>query len=144
MSSSEEEEMGMEGEGEEGEGEERENKKEMAETCSEGMDLESSKSKKKEKNELTPGVVYLSRIPPFMRPRKVRHLLSQFGSIGRIYLQPEGRPLVMRSLHVPMTSLQTQSFTRGGKSSRRTEGEITPRGGWSLWTSESPRQQRWH
>lgn len=39
---------------------------------------------------LTPGVVYLSRIPPFMRPRKVRHLLSQYGTIGRVYLQPEG------------------------------------------------------
>lgn len=35
------------------------------------------------------GVVYLSRIPPFMRPVKLRHLLSAYGEIGRIYLAPE-------------------------------------------------------
>ncbi|KAL8944348.1 MAG: hypothetical protein Q9216_000533 [Gyalolechia sp. 2 TL-2023] len=36
-----------------------------------------------------PGVVYLSRIPPFMRPSTVRHLLSPFGSIDRLFLTPE-------------------------------------------------------
>lgn len=36
------------------------------------------------------GLVYLSRIPPFMRPVKVRHLLEPYGDIGRIYLAPEG------------------------------------------------------
>ena len=36
------------------------------------------------------GVVYISRIPPGMRPTKVRHLMSQYGKIGRVYLQPEG------------------------------------------------------
>lgn len=35
------------------------------------------------------GVVYMSRIPPFMKPIKVRHLLSQHAEIGRIYLAPE-------------------------------------------------------
>lgn len=35
------------------------------------------------------GVVYLSRIPPFMRPQKVKDLLSRFGEIGRIFLTPE-------------------------------------------------------
>ena len=38
----------------------------------------------------TPGIVYLSRIPPFMKPLKVRHLLSQHGEVGRVFLQPEG------------------------------------------------------
>ena len=51
-----------------------------------GRGIEKGKKKKK----LTAGVVYLSRVPPFMRPRKVRHLLSKYGSIGRVYLQPEG------------------------------------------------------
>ena len=37
-----------------------------------------------------PGVVYLSRVPPFMKPYKLKHLLSPYGSVGRIYLQPEG------------------------------------------------------
>ncbi|KAL8796169.1 MAG: hypothetical protein Q9195_001502 [Heterodermia aff. obscurata] len=35
------------------------------------------------------GVVYLSRIPPFMRPSTVRHLLSPHGTITRLFLTPE-------------------------------------------------------
>ena len=37
-----------------------------------------------------PGIVYLSRVPPFMKPHKVKNLLSRYGSVGRIYLKPEG------------------------------------------------------
>ena len=36
------------------------------------------------------GVVYISRIPPGMRPTKVRHLMSAYGEVGRVYLQQEG------------------------------------------------------
>lgn len=36
------------------------------------------------------GVIYISRIPPGMRPMKVRHLMSQYGDVGRVYLQQEG------------------------------------------------------
>jgi ESF2/ABP1 family protein len=36
------------------------------------------------------GVIYISRIPPGMRPTKVRHLMGQHGEIGRVYLQQEG------------------------------------------------------
>ncbi|KAG6334288.1 hypothetical protein ID866_4803 [Astraeus odoratus] len=35
------------------------------------------------------GVIYISRIPPGMRPEKVRHLMSQYGEVGRVYLQKE-------------------------------------------------------
>ena len=35
------------------------------------------------------GVIYLSRIPPFMKPQTVRHLLSPFGTITKIFLTPE-------------------------------------------------------
>lgn len=35
------------------------------------------------------GVVYLSRIPPFMKPQKLRSLLSPYGQINRIFLAPE-------------------------------------------------------
>lgn len=35
------------------------------------------------------GVIYLSRIPPFMRPSTVRHLLSPHGTITRLFLTPE-------------------------------------------------------
>lgn len=36
------------------------------------------------------GVVFISRIPPGMRPTKVRHFMSQYGEVGRVYLQQEG------------------------------------------------------
>jgi ESF2/ABP1 family protein len=36
------------------------------------------------------GVIYISRIPPGMRPTKVRHLMSQYGEVGKVYLQQEG------------------------------------------------------
>jgi len=48
------------------------------------------KKETRKKKSLAPGVVYLSRIPPFMQPHKVRHFFSPFGTVGRIYLQPEG------------------------------------------------------
>lgn len=61
------------------------------------------KSKKQKLESLTPealekfqkarektGIVYLSKIPPFMKPIKLRHLLGQFGELGRVYLAPEG------------------------------------------------------
>ncbi|KAL9089401.1 MAG: hypothetical protein Q9165_005722 [Trypethelium subeluteriae] len=35
------------------------------------------------------GVVYLTRIPPFMKPATVKHLLQPYGEIGRIFLTPE-------------------------------------------------------
>ena len=36
-----------------------------------------------------PGIVYLSRVPPFMRPPTLRRLLSLHGTILRIFLTPE-------------------------------------------------------
>ncbi|KAK6512080.1 RNA-binding ATPase activator esf2 [Arthrobotrys musiformis] len=35
------------------------------------------------------GVLYLSRIPPYMSPPQIRHLLTPFGTINRIFLSPE-------------------------------------------------------
>jgi ESF2/ABP1 family protein len=35
------------------------------------------------------GVVYVSRIPPFMKPHKLRSLLEKYGTINRIFLAPE-------------------------------------------------------
>ncbi|KAH8651037.1 hypothetical protein BX600DRAFT_553959 [Xylariales sp. PMI_506] len=35
------------------------------------------------------GVIYLSRIPPFMKPQKLRSLLEPYGTINRIFLTPE-------------------------------------------------------
>jgi ESF2/ABP1 family protein len=35
------------------------------------------------------GVIYLSKIPPYMKPNKLRSLLSPFGTINRLFLVPE-------------------------------------------------------
>lgn len=42
------------------------------------------------------GVIYMSRIPPFMRPAKVRDLLAPYGEVGRIYLKPEDQSSAYR------------------------------------------------
>ena len=42
-------------------------------------------------SETVAGIIYLSRVPPFMKPHKVKHLLSRYGSVGRVYLKPEGQ-----------------------------------------------------
>ena len=43
-----------------------------------------------EAKQASTGIIYISRIPPAMRPSKVRHLMGGFGAIGRVYLQQEG------------------------------------------------------
>ncbi|KAJ3065745.1 RNA-binding ATPase activator esf2 [Quaeritorhiza haematococci] len=42
------------------------------------------------------GVIYLSRIPPFMKPLVLRRLLSRYGELGRIYLVPEDPKITAR------------------------------------------------
>ena len=44
----------------------------------------------RKKKETTPGVIYMSRLPPFMKPAKIRNIFSQYGEVGRLFLQPEG------------------------------------------------------
>ena len=69
----------------------------------EGMDPEGFAGPSKVVKPLTPealaafkaaqekaGVIYISRIPPGMRPTKVRHIMSAYGEVGRVYLQQEG------------------------------------------------------
>ena len=65
-----------------------------------GRDVAPSKEKRKNRSRARKttgkakgkkkGVVYLSRIPPYMRPAKVKHLLSAIGKVRRLYLAPEG------------------------------------------------------
>ena len=49
------------------------------------------KGMKQTEHKTAPGIVYLSRLPPFMKPAKVRYTFAQFGEIGRLFLQPEGK-----------------------------------------------------
>ncbi|KAF2969278.1 hypothetical protein GQX73_g4297 [Xylaria multiplex] len=44
------------------------------------------------------GVVYISRIPPFMKPGAVRSIFERFGKINRVYLAPEDSQVRARRL----------------------------------------------
>ena len=57
------------------------------------------------------GVVYLARVPPFMKPNKARDLLSQYGEVTRLFLQEEDPAVrVRRRKHGGNVSKQ---FTEG-------------------------------
>ncbi|XP_056394600.1 activator of basal transcription 1 [Hyla sarda] len=45
---------------------------------------------KKTKN-IIPGIIYLGHIPPRLRPRHIRNMMSLHGEVGRIFLQSEDR-----------------------------------------------------
>ncbi|KAK8009976.1 Pre-rRNA-processing protein ESF2 [Apiospora arundinis] len=57
------------------------------------------------------GVVYLSRIPPFMKPQKLRSLLEPYGKINRIFLSPEDP--TAHSRRVRNGGNKKRSFTDG-------------------------------
>lgn len=57
------------------------------------------------------GVVYLSRIPPFMKPVKLRSLLEPYGTINRIFLAPEDPSA--HSRRVRAGGNKKRSFTEG-------------------------------
>ncbi|KAF9967477.1 Activator of basal transcription 1 [Mortierella alpina] len=57
------------------------------------------------------GIVYLSRIPPFMKPVKLRHLLGKFGELGRVYLAPEDAKVAAR--RKKYGGNKKQNFTEG-------------------------------
>jgi len=48
----------------------------------------SRKRGQREKTPKKPGILYLSRIPPHMRPSALRHLLSAYGPISNLFLTP--------------------------------------------------------
>ncbi|KAL1303523.1 hypothetical protein AAFC00_006898 [Neodothiora populina] len=57
------------------------------------------------------GVIYLSRIPPFMKPATLKHLLESYGEIGRIFLTPEDHAQHQR--RVKSGGNKKKSFTDG-------------------------------
>jgi len=57
------------------------------------------------------GVIYISRVPPFMKPQTVKHLLSPYGEIGRIFLTPEDPAAHTR--RVKAGGNKKRSFTDG-------------------------------
>jgi ESF2/ABP1 family protein len=57
------------------------------------------------------GVVYLARIPPFMKPVKIKQLLSRYAEIGRVYLAPEDAKISARRRKYAKNN--KQNFTEG-------------------------------
>ncbi|KAM0261678.1 hypothetical protein ACHAQJ_002130 [Trichoderma viride] len=57
------------------------------------------------------GVVYISRVPPFMKPNKLRTLLAPYGTINRIFLAPEDA--VARARRVKGGGNKKKTFTEG-------------------------------
>jgi ESF2/ABP1 family protein len=57
------------------------------------------------------GIIYISRIPPGMQPAKVRHFMSAYGEVGRVYLQQEDAKRAY--LRRKYTSTKKPHFTEG-------------------------------
>ncbi|KAK3338147.1 hypothetical protein B0H65DRAFT_512035 [Neurospora tetraspora] len=57
------------------------------------------------------GVVYISRVPPFMTPAKLRSLLKPYGNMNRIFLAPEDP--VARRKRIRNGGNKKKSFTEG-------------------------------
>lgn len=45
---------------------------------------------KPKKKAISPGIVYISRIPPGMTPQKIKHLMGRWGETGKVYAQKDG------------------------------------------------------
>lgn len=56
-----------------------------------GGDGDAEIKERKNEKQCHPGIIYLGHIPPMLRPKHLRNLLSVYGEIGRIFMQPEGR-----------------------------------------------------
>ncbi|RLN05835.1 hypothetical protein BBO99_00002236 [Phytophthora kernoviae] len=57
------------------------------------------------------GVVYIARVPPFMKPEKLRHLLGKYGELNRIYLVPEDK--VLHKKRVSAGGNRRTNYTEG-------------------------------
>ena len=57
------------------------------------------------------GVVYISRVPPYMNPHKLRSLLEPYGKINRIFLAPEDP--AARTRRIKSGGNKKRSFTEG-------------------------------
>ncbi|XP_042617667.1 activator of basal transcription 1 [Cyprinus carpio] len=79
----------------------------------EALDLDINEEDEAEKpkgKKCIPGIVYLGHIPPRMRPKHMRTMLSVYGEIGRIFLQPEDRCVKRKKKKAGSNS---SSFTEG-------------------------------
>lgn len=57
------------------------------------------------------GVCYISRVPPYMKPAKLRTILSRFGEIDRLFLKPEDTKVYQK--RVKYGGNKKKNFTEG-------------------------------
>lgn len=55
-----------------------------------GHQKEEAMSPKVKKKSKEPGIIYLSRVPPLMNVKIIRNYFSDYGDVGKIFLQPDG------------------------------------------------------
>ncbi|KAK4703748.1 ESF2/ABP1 family protein, partial [Phenoliferia sp. Uapishka_3] len=75
---------------------------------------------------LTPGIIYLSRLPPGLGPAKVKHLLSAYGEVGRVFLA--------RSDPDPLPSQTRKQSFRGRPKEKHKEHRFAE--GWVEYTDK--------
>lgn len=73
--------------------------------------LTPEKLEKEQKRIKRTGVCYLSRIPPYMKPSKLRSVLTRFGSIDRLFLKPEDNAIYHK--RVKYGGNKKKNFTEG-------------------------------
>ncbi|XP_069383680.1 activator of basal transcription 1 isoform X2 [Paralichthys olivaceus] len=76
-------------------------------------DKDAAVMKKKMKfkdSKFVPGIIYLGHIPPKLRPKHLRNMLSVHGEIGRVFLQPEDTHVRRRK---KKSGLRRCDFTEG-------------------------------
>lgn len=66
----------------------------MAEVQEENSEKQSEKRPKRrnlEEDDNKAGIIYMSKIPPYMTVKTLRQMMAEFGEVGRIFLQPDGK-----------------------------------------------------
>ncbi|KAG7520766.1 activator of basal transcription 1 [Solea senegalensis] len=61
------------------------------------------------KRQVVPGIIYLGHIPPRLRPKHLRNMMSAYGEIGRVFLQPEDSKMKKKK----RSGLRRCGFTEG-------------------------------
>lgn len=57
------------------------------------VDLPETNGSSPGKISTVPGVMYISTIPPGMKPLHLQQVFEKYGEVGRIFLQPDGKNL---------------------------------------------------
>ncbi|KAG7662557.1 ESF2 [[Candida] subhashii] len=101
----------LEGDKEEGDDELDESKSSTSKNNKKLKKLTSEELEKEQKRIKRTGVCYLSRIPPYMKPSKLRSVLSRFGAIDRLFLKPEDSAIYHK--RVKYGGNKKKNFTEG-------------------------------